>query len=190
MYHPGHLLHRHDEGQAVSGCRQLRGGRDGFHHAADDVGGHQCQHHFLFRLDLDAEHALLLVATDAAAEQHGAAMGTGLHAGLQHAFSPSLAHDADDEARVLHGHDNSFGRVLCWTMTPTTSRDMTGASAISATSPKPFTSGLPAPVADEAPSASASRNELASGPVATPPASAAMGTKSLLLKAISTSTTA
>src|SRR5690606_24310905 len=129
---------------------------------------------------LDAEHALLLVAADAAPEQHRAAVRARVHARLQHRGAPALAHDAHDQAWILHGHAPCFP-LFQRTITPTAITDMLRARAISATRPKPLTRGSAAPLEEEARSAAASRNELASAPVATPPAWAATGTKSLLL---------
>src|SRR5690606_3013838 len=91
------------------------------------------------------------------------------HRRLEHGAPPPLAHDADDQRCVDH-----VLRSLRRTTKPSAITERMGARATSATSPSPCASGSCPPVAAEAPSARASRNELASGPVATPPASSAI----------------
>src|SRR5690606_26956029 len=102
----------------------------------------------------------------------GAAARAGLHRGFEHGAAPALADDGHDEGErvVRHLHD-LLGPAFQRIRTPSAITDITGASAISATRPSPCTSGSWPSIADDAPSASASRKLLASGPVATPPAS-------------------
>src|SRR5690606_35212714 len=103
---------------------------------------------------------------------------------FEHGAAPSLLNDAHDERGVRHGYDSFFDdgrfRDFLRTSTPRVMTDSTGASAISATRPSPWTSGSRS-IAAATPNASASRNEFANGPVATPPASIAIDTNPLSL---------
>src|SRR5690606_11478456 len=156
---------------------ELGRAHDLLEHRVHHVGPHDREDDFLLRLDRHAEDLFLLVDARPASEEHRAAAGTGLHRCFEHGAAPAFAHDADDERRFRHVRV-SFGRSFQRTRIPSAMTDVRGASAISATRPRPLTSGS-WPSADDAPKPSARRNVLASGPVATPLASAAMPTNFL-----------
>src|SRR5690606_578224 len=120
---------------------------------------------------------LLLVAADAAAEQHGTTLRARLDRGLEHRTAPSLAHDAHDQTCVQH-FSYSFAGFLSRIRTPSSITGMIGAKAINAPMPRPVTMGSRPPIAAEAPKANARRKVFANGPVATPLASTAIPTKS------------
>src|SRR5690606_23931021 len=90
------------EGQALARGVEFTGAFD----LAQDVGRHRSrnegQHDLLLGLDLDAEHALLLVLADPARRNDGAAMGTGGHGRRQNGHASTLADNGDAELRVLH----------------------------------------------------------------------------------------
>src|SRR5690606_1028068 len=128
-----------------------------------------------------------LVDSCTAPVQHSAAARAGLYGRLQHAAAPTLANDGDDERSIdIHeatSREASF--IFKRTTRPNAITETIGASAMSAASPSPCTSGSRPAIAAATPKASASRNVFASGPVATPPESIAIATKERSLSHIS-----
>src|SRR5690606_25706954 len=182
MRHTDHTVDGQHERDPSPGVVQLRGAHDLIEHGVDLVRVNQGQHDLLLRLDRHAEDLLLLVDARATPEEDRSAACAGFHGRLQHAAAPTLANDAHDK-RSVHVHD-SFGRPRQRTRSPSIITEMMGASAMSATSPSPCRSGSRPSTAEAAPSASASRNVLARGPVATPPESTAIATNSRSLSQI------
>src|SRR5690606_13566266 len=128
----GDRLDREDEGEAVTGSAQLGGAHDFLEDRILLLRQGDREDDLLLRLDLDPEDLLLLVAADAAAEQHGAALRARIDRGLEHRTAPSLAHDAHDQTCVQH-LSYSFARSLSRTRTPSSITGMIGAKAINAT---------------------------------------------------------
>src|SRR5690606_7595954 len=103
-----------------------------------------------------------------------------LHRGAEDLIAPTLLDYGDDEGEIslaLHPSSPFLIRMI----TPKDNTKMMGARAIRAISPKPSTRGSLPSITDAAPTATDIRNVTAIGPVATPPASKDIPTKSLSL---------
>src|SRR5690606_1408285 len=184
MRDPDDLGYRDNERQPTPRLVQLNFPNHCVEYALGGLLRHKRQYDFLLRLDGDTKNRILLINPNSPAEKNGSASRARFDRCFENGLPPSFPHDGDNERGFAHVH--SFPDAFHRMRRPSNITDIIGANAISATRPSPCTIGSCPPLDAAAPSASARRNVLASGPVATPPESMAIATNSLRLSQVST----